>query len=184
MRNFTLTFFLFAGIALHAQTDTLVLPGTWSKLLFGSTTIKDAPAIVGKPKPKDKPYDESTTTMGTDSVTKKFYSTQEFNHRMYIDSLKTIFLFSSRDTNYKEMRPLVRMEFYANCKVKINGSVMIDKSKRADVKKVFGAADSNGTPGYGLTSERYRLYVNNAWCSVEFFYDGEGIIRKVCIQKI
>jgi hypothetical protein len=184
MRNFLLTLFLLAGIGVHAQTDTLKLPGTWGKVQFGATTIKDAPAIVGKPKPKDKPYDDNTTIMGTDSVTKKFYSTQEFNHRMYIDSLKTIFLFSSRDTNYREMRTLVRMEFYANCKVKMNGVIVIDNSKRADVKKVFGAADSNGTPGYGLTSERYRLFVNNTWCSVEFFYDGGGTLRKVCIQKL
>ncbi|HTF04285.1 MAG TPA: hypothetical protein VK826_09670 [Bacteroidia bacterium] len=184
MRNCLLLLFLFVGLGLHAQTDTLELSGSLGRLLFGSTTIKDAPAIIGKPKSKDKPYDETTTTVGTDSVTGTFYSTQEFNHRMYIDSLKTIFQFSSRDTNYQEMRTLMSMELYSNCKAKMNGSISVDKSKRTDVKKVFGAPDSNGTPGSRFISDRYRLFVNNAWCSVEFFYDGGGTLRTVFIRKM
>jgi hypothetical protein len=93
-----------------------------------------------------------------------------------------MYVFSSENVDRKDSAVFTGMELYGRFPSSINGTIWIDKSTRNDVKKVFGEPAMRGAD-FELNLERYRLYVNNAWCEVSFYYDRKGTLRKVLIEK-
>jgi hypothetical protein len=179
MRNFVVSLLLVFSSVLTAQTDTVLLPEPWSRLKFDTTELWVSTAIIGKPTSTTYPM---MAVESAKNANGEAFSVTKYYHRLWIDSLRTMFVFSSEKVDAQDSTLFTGMELYGRFPEAINGTIRIDKSFRRDVKKIFGEPDMKGGD-YELNLERYRLFVNNAWCQVDFYYDVNGLLRKVFIEK-
>lgn len=161
------------------QTDTLRLPAPWYQLHFDSTELRQSRVLIGAPTSVTQPLMAQETAKNANG---EAFAVTRYYHRVWIDSLRTMFVFSSAETDRQDSALFTGMELYGRFPDAINGTIRIDVSRRGEVKKIFGEPDLSGAE-FELTWQRYRLYVNNAWCQVDFYYDVNGTLRKVLIEK-
>lgn len=164
----------------QGQIDTLYIGEPWSVVRFKTTTLGTLDEIVG---PSVRPPRQTGDVSLDQDSTGKTVRIEHYYYGQYIDTLHTIFIFSSVNDDYGDSTTLSGIEFYTHCPALFNSNIRIDTSVRTEVERIFGQPEAFGIGG-NTTWCIYQLYVNNSLCRVMFYYDAKNILRKILIEQI